>query len=107
MAANPHVAGVVIAGGRSIRFGGEKAVATFHGEPLLQRAARRLALACRAVAVNARPDTQAMAFARQLGYEALHAAPGEPDGPLSGVKAGPRCAPAQRARMLAVGPCDG
>jgi molybdopterin-guanine dinucleotide biosynthesis protein A len=106
MAANPHVAGVVIAGGRSIRFGGEKAVATFHGEPLLQRAARRLALACGAVAVNARPDTQAMALARQLGYEVLHDAPGDPDGPLSGVKAGLQWAQAQGARMLAVSPCD-
>lgn len=106
MDANPRAAGVVIAGGRSTRFGGEKAVATFHGEPLLLRAARRLAAACDALAVNARPDTQAAALAHSLEYAVLHDAPGDPDGPLSGVKAALQWAAHQGAQWLAVSPCD-
>ncbi len=106
MDANPHVAGVVIAGGRSTRFGGEKAVATFHGEALLLRAARRLAAACGAVAVNARPGTGAAELAVALKFPVLHDAPGDPDGPLSGVKAGLSWALTQGARQLAVSPCD-
>lgn len=106
MDANQHVAGVVIAGGRSTRFGGEKAVATFHGEALLLRAARRLAAACAVVAVNARPGTQSAALAEQHGFHVLHDAPGDPDGPLSGVKAGLQWAAARGAGLLAVSPCD-
>lgn len=106
MDANPQVAGVVIAGGRSTRFGGEKAVATFHGEALLLRAARRLAQACGVVAINARPATQSAELARALGLPVLHDAPGDPDGPLSGVKAALSWAIGQGARQLAVSPCD-
>lgn len=106
MDANPRAVGVVIAGGRSTRFGGEKAVATFRGEPLLLRAARRLAAACDAVAVNARPGTQSAALAESLGYPVLHDAPGDPDGPLSGVKAGLQWAARQGAQWVAVSPCD-
>lgn len=106
MEAKLRVAGVVIAGGRSTRFGGEKAVATFHGEPLLLRAARRLASVAEVVAINARPGTEAEALARSAGYTVLHDAPGDPDGPLSGVKAGLAWARQQGTGLLAVSPCD-
>jgi molybdopterin-guanine dinucleotide biosynthesis protein A len=43
--------GVVIAGGRSRRFGAEKAVAQLGGRPLLLWAAERLARSCSRVAV--------------------------------------------------------
>ena len=56
--------GLVIAGGRSQRFGGEKAVALLGGRPLLLWAADRLARACNVVAVNARPGTAADELAR-------------------------------------------
>ena len=100
------VAGMVVAGGRSIRFGGEKAVAVLHGQPLLVWAARRLQRACAAVAVNARPGTETEALARDEGLAILHDAPGDPDGPLAGVKAGLAWAAARGARALAVSPCD-
>lgn len=106
MDANHHIAGVVIAGGRSLRFGGEKAVALFHGEPLLLIAARRLQASCGRVAVNARAATQAAGLAARCGFTVLHDAPGDPDGPLSGVRAGMAWARAQGARLLAVSPCD-
>lgn len=106
MQAKNSVVGVVIAGGRSLRFGGEKAVAQFAGKPLLLWAVKRLARACSQVAVNARPGTEAAALAAAQGLALLHDAPGDPDGPLSGVKAGLAWAMAQGAATLAVSPCD-
>jgi molybdopterin-guanine dinucleotide biosynthesis protein A len=105
MQANP-VVGAVIAGGRSVRFGGEKAAALLAGVPLLLWAARRLQRACGAVAVNARPGTEAAALAATAGLPLLHDAPGDPDGPLAGVRAGLLWAQQLGARSLAVSPCD-
>jgi molybdopterin-guanine dinucleotide biosynthesis protein A len=105
-AAPPPMVGVVVAGGRSVRFGGEKAVATLGGRPLLLWAVDRLARACEAVAVNTRPGTAAEALARAHGLTVLHDIPGDPDGPLSGVRAGITWACAQGAAQLAASPCD-
>jgi len=97
---------MVVAGGRSTRFGGEKAAALLDGRPLLLWAVRRLQRSCARVAVNARPGTETEALARAEGLQVLHDAPGDPDGPLAGVKAGLGWALAQGARSLAVSPCD-
>jgi molybdenum cofactor guanylyltransferase len=104
--AGRRVAGVVIAGGRSVRFGGEKAAALLAGKPLLMWAVERLQTSCAAVAVNARPGTEAEAIARAAGLTVLHDAAGDPQGPLAGVKAGLAWAQAIGARALAVSPCD-
>jgi molybdopterin-guanine dinucleotide biosynthesis protein A len=100
------IVGVVLAGGRSVRFGGEKAVALFDGAPLLQWAAARLRSICSDVAVNAPPGTAAAAVATELGWPVLHDAAGDAQGPLAGVKAGLLWAQARGARVLAVSPCD-
>ena len=100
------VAGMVVAGGRSTRFGGEKAVAVLDGRPLLVWAVRRLQRACAKVAVNARPGTETEALARAEGLAVLHDSPGDPDGPLAGVKAGLAWAASMGAETLAVSPCD-
>lgn len=100
------VVGVVIAGGRSLRFGSEKAVAVLSGVPLLLWAVRRLQRTCTAVAVNARPQTQAENLARAEGLAVLHDQAGDPLGPLAGVKAGLKWACDVGARALAVSPCD-
>jgi molybdenum cofactor guanylyltransferase len=97
---------MVVAGGRSTRFGGEKAAALLHGRPLLLWAARRLQAACEPVAINARPGTLAEGLALGHGLRVLHDAPGDPDGPLAGVKAGLTWATGVGARALAVSPCD-
>lgn len=100
------VVGVVIAGGRSVRFGGEKAAAGLAGKPLLMWAASRLARSCATVAVNARPGTEAEALARAAGLLVLHDAPGDAAGPLAGVKAGLAWAREGGASAVAVSPCD-
>lgn len=100
------VVGVVLAGGRSVRFGGEKAVALLGGRPLLEWAAQRLRSVCAEVAVNARPGTEGEALARAQGLPVLHDADGDALGPLAGVKAGLLWAEARGARALAVSPCD-
>ena len=99
-------AGVVIAGGRSVRFGGEKAAALLDGVPLVIRAARRLRACCELVAINARPSTEAEALARAHGFPVIHDLPGDPDGPLAGVRAGLIWAAAHGAQAIAVSPCD-
>ena len=102
----PDVAGVVIAGGRSVRFGGEKAVAGLAGKPLLTWAVERLRRSCGFVAVNARPGTEAEALAQAEGVPVLHDAEGDAAGPLAGVKVGLAWARQVGAVALAVSPCD-
>jgi molybdopterin-guanine dinucleotide biosynthesis protein A len=100
------IVGVVLAGGRSVRFGGEKAVASFEGRPLLAWAVERLRSVCTVVAVNVRPGTEAESVAKRLAVPVLHDAEGDALGPLAGVKAGLIWAEEHGARMLAVSPCD-
>jgi len=106
MQAKNSLLGVVIAGGRSLRFGGEKAVALFAGQPLLLWAAKRLSCACDEVAVNARSGTAAEALALAEGFTVIHDVAGDPDGPLAGVKAALQWAQQRHALQLAVSPCD-
>lgn len=99
---NIAVAGLILAGGRSVRFGSEKAAALLHGRTLLQRALDRLP-AGSVRAVSARPGSRAEAIARAAGAAVLHDAPGDPAGPLAGIRAGLGWA---GAAWLAVAPCD-
>jgi molybdenum cofactor guanylyltransferase len=100
------VAGVVIAGGRSVRFNGEKAAAMLGEHPLLRWAALRLQQTCPVVAVNARPGTEAEALAHRAHLVVLHDLPGDAAGPLAGVRVGLTWARTIGARAIAVSPCD-
>ena len=100
------VVGLVLAGGRSVRFGGEKAVALLDGRPLLEWAAERLRSVCEQVAINVRAGSEADAVAEARGLPTLYDEPGDALGPLAGVKVGLIWAQAQGARLLAVSPCD-
>ena len=106
MSSTGSVVGLVLAGGRSVRFGGEKAVALLRGRPLLEWAAQRLESVCLNVAINVRTGTEAESVAKALGLPTLYDEPGDAAGPLAGVKAGLIWAEEQGARMLAVSPCD-
>lgn len=97
--------GLVIAGGRSSRFGGEKAIARLGGRSLLEHGLAGLA-SCRAVAVSAAAGTATERLARNLGHPALADPPGLPAGPLSGVLAGLTWARDQGGEWLAIRPCD-
>ncbi len=100
------VLGLVLAGGRSVRFNGEKAAALLKGKPLVIWAAERLQADCAAVAVSARPGTESERLAEARGLPILHDAPGDPHGPLAGVRAGLVWAKGLGAASLAVSPCD-
>lgn len=99
-----RIAGLVLSGGRSSRFGGEKAAALLGGKPLLTWAIERLRASCAGIAVSARPGSEAEALAGTLPV--LHDRAGDPDGPLAGVRAGLVWAEGIGAKALAVSPCD-
>jgi molybdopterin-guanine dinucleotide biosynthesis protein A len=69
-------------------------------------AVARLARTCAAVAVNARPNTEAEALARAEALPVLHDRPGDAAGPLAGVRVGLEWAQGLGARAIAVSPCD-
>jgi molybdenum cofactor guanylyltransferase len=100
MAERAQIAGLVLAGGRSSRFGGDKALAMLGGETLAARMARLLSNGCGQVAVS---GNEALLGP---GYPALPDPPGAPVGPLAGVLAGMRWAASIGAEWLATAPCD-
>jgi molybdenum cofactor guanylyltransferase len=101
---DPDLAGLVLSGGRSSRFGGEKAAALLQGKPLLLWAVDRLHAICADVAVSARPGSESEVLAGTLPV--LHDRLSDPDGPLAGIRAGLQWARDIGAELLAVSPCD-
>ena len=106
MSTQGSVVGLVLAGGRSVRFGGEKAVAKLEGRTLLEWAVERLRTVAADVAVNVRAGTEAEAVAHLLGLPTLYDEAGDALGPLAGVKVGLIWAQQRSASLLAVSPCD-
>lgn len=100
------IAGLVLAGGKSRRFGGEKAVAALNGRTLMEWGIDALRPHCALLAVSAPARSGAAGLAARLDLTVLEDAAGAPDGPLSGVAGGLRWAMAQGAEHLATLPCD-
>jgi molybdopterin-guanine dinucleotide biosynthesis protein A len=79
--------GLVLAGGRSTRFGSDKLVATYRAAPLVQHAVVRLAEACGDVVVvlapGASPPFLPPGLPVRLAFDDL-----EGEGPLAGIAAG-------------------
>lgn len=98
--------GLVLAGGRSSRFGGEKAVALLHGRPLMTWCADALGDACSVVAVNIRRGGETETLAHSLGLDVIFDDPNYPVGPLAGVAAGLVWAEAPGFDGLVTLPCD-
>ena len=99
-----ETAGVVLAGGRSTRMGGDKALAPLAGRPLVAHVAARLAPQVDALFLNANGDAARFAC---LGCAVVaDAAPNAGGGPLAGIAAALRHALSQRCDWLATAPCD-
>jgi molybdenum cofactor guanylyltransferase len=79
------LAGIVLAGGRSSRFGSDKLAAPYRGTPLLQHAALRLAELCDDVVVVLAPDAPDPGL--PPGIRLAHD-PTEGEGPLAGLHTG-------------------
>ena len=75
-----QIAGLVLAGGRSQRFGSEKASAQLAGLSLLRRAVDTLRPLAANVAVSAVAGSAAEREARTLGLSVVHDAANHPDG---------------------------
>lgn len=97
---------MALAGGRSVRFGSEKALAPLAGRPLLAHVVETLASVCPALAVSARPGGGAAALAASLGLESLPDDPAHPSGPLAGLAAGLAWARRGGFDRLVTLPCD-
>jgi molybdenum cofactor guanylyltransferase len=95
-----RIAGLVLAGGQSSRFGGNKALALLNGETLAGRMLRIMSGHCGQVALSASEPL--------LGPDVLTLAdpPGVPAGPLAGVLAGLLWAKSIGAEWLVTAPCD-
>jgi molybdopterin-guanine dinucleotide biosynthesis protein A len=102
---SPALAGLVLAGGRSRRFGRDKALVEFGGRTLLEVAVERFSrCGARAVAVR---DNRAIADqAHKLGAVVLSDVSDAGEGPLAGIAAGLAWANATGFAALAVAPCD-
>ena len=80
-------AALVIAGGASSRFGGDKALALLRGRTLLAWSLDTLDGVCGEIAVSARPG-EVWTLAESLGRRTLADDPAHPAGPLAGLAAG-------------------
>lgn len=98
--------GLVLAGGRSSRFGSDKALARLNRVSLLETAVNHLSLNCREVAVSAPAGSGAAELAETLDLAVLHDRPGDAAGPLAGVRAGLTWAGGCGGEWLATVPCD-
>lgn len=99
--------GVIVAGGRSTRFGDrDKAVADLAGTPMIRRVADRIAPVVDELVVNCRPDQVPAIEEALAGFEPApsFAEDPEPDqGPMAGIMTGLRAAEAEYAAVVA---CD-
>ena len=100
-----RIAGVLLAGGKSSRFGGEKAIALFGGKTLMEV----VALAFKDLpkfAVSAQPASAAAARGHAWGVSVLSDDVSAPAGPLTGVAAGLDWAKREGFDFIATAPCD-
>ncbi|WP_435194173.1 molybdenum cofactor guanylyltransferase [Natronomonas sp. EA1] len=99
--------GVIIAGGRSTRFGeADKAVAPLAGVPMIRRVADRLVPLVDAIVINGRPDQREAieAALADLSLPVSYAPDETPDeGPMAGIGTGLRAVDTEYAVVVA---CD-
>lgn len=101
-----NIAGAVLAGGRSTRFGSDKALALLHGVTLAEHAHSKLARVTDHIAINAPAGSAIAAFASARGWPVAADDPADPPSPLAGIRAGLVWAASKGAALLATAPCD-
>ncbi|MGD1935916.1 MAG: molybdenum cofactor guanylyltransferase [Candidatus Phaeomarinobacter sp.] len=94
------VAGVILAGGASRRFGADKAAALLDGRPMIAHVATRISPQVDAIAIAGAQKAYGLPYP-VLGDGAYHA-----KGPLAGLLAGLRWAAAEGYSHAATVPCD-
>jgi molybdopterin-guanine dinucleotide biosynthesis protein A len=102
-AADGPIAGIVLAGGRARRLGGDKALRVLAGEPLLDRITARARPQVAALALSANGDPQLF---RRFGLPILPDPVPDFPGPLAGILAGMAWAAAAGIPTLASFACD-
>ena len=99
--------GVIVAGGRSTRFGeNDKAVAELAGRPMIRRVADRITDAVDALVINCREDQRRAIETAMEGYPlpVTFAIDEQPDlGPMAGIMAGLEAVEGEYAAVVA---CD-
>lgn len=100
------VGGLLLAGGRSRRFGSEKAVVRLGDGVMMDVPLGVLRGICVTVAVSARRGSGAEAYSRTLALVCLQDAPEDAEGPLAGIRRGLSWASSLEMDWLAIAPCD-
>lgn len=100
------IVGLVLAGGRSTRFGSDKALALYGGQTLAEHARHKLEAVAQEIAVNTAPRSPLAKFAEARGWSIAPDNPADPPSPLAGIRAGLAWAAAHNAALLATAPCD-
>ena len=101
-----HITGVILAGGKSSRFGSEKALATLGGRSLLARAVEALEPFVSDIAVSAPIESGAGIEAHRSGFSVLPDRVGLARGPLAGILAGLEWSKSRNAKWMISLPCD-
>jgi molybdopterin-guanine dinucleotide biosynthesis protein A len=101
-----NFAGLILAGGKSSRFGSDKALASLGGRSLLERAAEALGPWVSEIAISAPTESAAEAEGRRLAFSVLPDSPGPVHGPLTGILTGLEWSARRGLTWMISLPCD-
>jgi molybdopterin-guanine dinucleotide biosynthesis protein A len=100
------VTGLILAGGRSSRFGADKAVAVLGRRSLLERAVELLGRWTGGIGISAPAQSASEIEVRRLGYRILYDRPGLSRSPLAGIVAGLEWSQESAGEWMISLPCD-
>jgi molybdopterin-guanine dinucleotide biosynthesis protein A len=100
------ITGLIVAGGKSSRFGSDKALAFLGGRSLLEHATGALRPWASEIAINAASGSPAEAEAHRLGFAVVSDRTGLVSGPLAGILAGLEWSARLDVKWMISLPCD-